>query len=67
MAHILKNTLTFYEHRFLNLVSIVKTIQLKNLFFLSKNIAKQMLLCMGNDFQYHENHIAVIGDHFILQ
>lgn len=26
-----------------------------------------MLLSMGNDFQYYENHIAVIGDHLILQ
>ena len=62
-----KSTISFYDHRNLNLVLIVKTAQLENLFFLSKNIAKRMLLSMGNDFQYYENRIAVIGDRFILQ
>lgn len=67
VSHILKSSITFYEHRYLNLVFVVKTVQLKNLFFLSTNIAKWMLLSMGNDFQYYENRIAVIDDHFILQ
>lgn len=66
VTHLKKSSITFYEHRQLNLVFIVKTVQLKTLFFLSKNVAKWMLLNVGNIFQYYENHIAVIGDHFIL-
>lgn len=64
MSLILKSTIIFSEHRYLNLVFTVKAVQLKDLFFLSKNIAKWMLLSMGNDF--NENCIAV-GDCFILQ
>lgn len=65
MSPILKSTITSSEHRYLNLVFTVKAVQLKDLFFLSKNIAKWMLLSMDNDF--NENPIAVIGDHFILR
>jgi len=67
VSHTLKSTITFYKHRYLNLGFVVKTVQLKYLFFLSKNLAKWMLLSMGNDLQYCGNHIAVIGDHFTLQ
>lgn len=67
VTHLKKSSITFYKHRYLNLGFIVKTAELKNLFSLSKSIAKWIRLNMGNNFQYYENRIAVTGDHFILQ